>query len=87
MTVKKPYRVTQYQQASDLGAALFNGPNPRRIEEVGTKDFRWRWTARLFSYFHTGESAGLGLRLFHCRTEDLRDNGGREYGIYEKSSR
>lgn len=73
MSIKKPYRVTQYQQLSDLGAALSSAPRPRLIQKIGTIDFRWKWQARLFTYFHSGESAGLGLRLFHCQTEDLRD--------------
>lgn len=72
-TIKKPYRVTQYQQLSDLGAALLSAPRPRRIEKTGSLDFRWKWTARLFMYFHTGESAGLGLRTLTCRLDDLRE--------------
>ena len=68
----KRYRVTQYQEMSELGLAFFGSPSNRgKREKVGDKDFRWRWTARLWMVFHTGESAGLGLRMLTTELKDM----------------
>lgn len=73
MSAKKPYRVTQYEELSELGLALF--PNSRAVNRplpVFSKDYRWKWQARLSALFGRGESAGLGLRLLTTTITDLR---------------
>lgn len=71
--IKKPYRVTQYQQMTELGLALTGTPaRKNRTFETGHKDYRFRWTARIVAAFHRGESV-LGVRLFTTRITDLRE--------------
>lgn len=71
VAIKKPYRVTQYQQLSELGRA-FMGVNIQRASKVGHKDYRWLWTARISAFLHRGESAGFGLRTLTTTITDLR---------------
>lgn len=71
----KRYRATQYQSLSPLGdtfAKAFFGRSAgtEAREKVGDKYFRWLWTAKLWKFFHHGESAGLGLRYFTVEITD-----------------
>lgn len=68
----KRYRVTQYEQMSELGLALFNSPQNRgKRLKVASKDYRWLWVAKIRAAWSRGESAGFGLRLFTTEIEDL----------------
>lgn len=72
--IKKPYRVTQYEQMSEAGLALF--PRHRGVNvpiAIATKDYRWKWTARIVAFMCKGTSAGLGLRTLTSTLEDLRE--------------
>lgn len=74
MTIKKPYRVTQYEQLSGLGVALLPDSGRKNHPlKVAEKDYRWHWVARLVAGFSSGESAGFGLRLFTTEITDLRE--------------
>ena len=72
--IKKPYRVTQYEQLSEVGLALFPVTRTRNQPvECWSKDYRWKWQARIMAALSRGESAGFGLRILSATVKDLRD--------------
>lgn len=74
MSAKKPYRVTQYEQFSEAGLAVFPESRSRnRPLRICSKDYRWKWTARIVAFMCKGTSAGLGLRTLTSTLEDLRE--------------
>lgn len=72
--IKKPYRVTQYEQLSEAGLALCPASRSRNTpQKICSKDYRWKWTARIVAAMCRGTSAGLGLCTLTATLEDLRD--------------
>lgn len=58
---KKRWRVTQDAYSNVTG---------QYIESI-SREYRFRWYARFVAFMYKGESAGLGLRTFKTRVEEL----------------
>lgn len=72
----KRYRVTQYETLSELGMAFhaaMRGPSDNTPQELGHKDYRWLWLAKLSAAWHRGESPGLGLRVYTTTIEEIHE--------------